>query len=441
MSKLNQPLDATEIKELHDNLSQQPGNELLSNIITQNGINQAAQDPKAATRLDPVFSIDLDTGKVSNQKRSGRCWLFSLLNTLRHQFAKAYHVKDFEFSQKYLFFWDKIERTNIYYDNILATAHKPANDREVEFYMSMPGEDGGQWAMAAGLVQKYGVMPASVYPETINSEDTSAYDAVMNRKLRKDGMQLRQLINTAADDQTITDTRKRMLKEVYQITAYSFGEPPMKFDLEYRDDDHNYHLDQGLTPQEFYTKYVNVDLDNYVVLSNSPDKEYNQVYTLPSQDNIVGGKKIEFLNLPMKDLKQAAIQTLQNGETLWFGNDVLQQMSRKQGYLDANLYHYSQLFNVDLSMSKADRLTYHEAEVSHAMTLTGVDLVNDQPTKWKVENSWGEKTGEKGYFTMSDDWMDAYVYEVVVKKDYLTKPQLAILDQPKIQLDPWDSLR
>lgn len=441
MSETDFTLSEKDFGQLHDNFKKEPKSDVLSRIVTQNGINQAAQDPDAQVRLDPVFSVDLQTGAVTNQKQSGRCWLFSLVNTLRHKFAKKYKLKDFDLSQKYLFFWDKIERANIYYDRIIATASRPADDREVDYYLSMPDDDGGQWAMAAALVQKYGVVPVSDFPETVNTENTGAFGTVLNRKLRIDGMKLRDMVNANKSDDEINAARKQMLSEVYRIVAYSFGEPPTTVNFAYRDDDKKYHKISGLTPKEFYDQYFDTDLDDYVVLSNSPDKAYNTVFSLPSQDNVVGGKHITFLNLPMEVLKQTTIAQLKDGETVWFGNDVLEQMDRKKGFLDSHLYRYSDLFNVDLEMDKGKRLEYHQAMVSHAMTFAGVDLDdNGKPTKWKVENSWGDKNGTKGYFTMNDDWMDDYVYEVVVHKKYLTDEQQALLKQAPIELPAWDSL-
>lgn len=438
--KFNQPLKQPALKQMQQKLEQRPGHKIVANAVMANGINQTSLNAQVLAKLNHTFSIDLPTGTVSNQKHSGRCWLFSILNTLRHQFATQYQVKDFELSQSYLFFWDKIERANIFYDRMIALAGRPTDDREVAFYLSSPGTDGGQWAMAAALVQKYGVVPRETFPETAVTEDTSAFDMLLNRKMRHDAMQLRELVNQGATDAEIASLKQQFMDEIYRITGQSVGVPPEKFDLEYRDDAKKYHLDQDLTPQEFYAKYIGVDLDQYVVLANAPDKKYGEKYALPSQNNVEGGKPIEFLNAPMDQLKQAAIQQLQAGETIWFGNDVLQQMDRQKGILDSNLFLQDELFGIDTKMSKAERMKYHEAEVSHAMTLTGVDVVNGKPTKWKVENSWGSKIGNKGYFVMADNWMDDYTYEVVVKKAYLSDEIKQGLTKAPIVLAPWDSL-
>lgn len=434
-------LTASDLQELRKDYEQNPDNKVLEGAVTQNGINNVARDASVDEKLNPVFSVEVKTGKVSNQKRSGRCWMFALLNTLKHQFGEKYKVKDFELSQNYLFFWDKIERANIFYDRIINTADKPLDDRTVEFYLAGPGSDGGQWAMAVSLVQKYGVVPTSAFSETNVSENTGDLNMILNYKLRQDAMKLRNMVHDRVSEEDIHEAREEMLSEVYRIAAYSLGVPPKTFDLEYRDDKENYHIDRDLTPKAFFDKYFSdADLDDYVVLSNSPDKEFNKMYSMTAQDNVVDGRSIKFLNLPMEDLKKAAIAQLKDGKAVWFANDITRQSDRKNGFLSDKLYHYDELFNVDLSMTKKQRLQYHEAVVSHATALTGVDLVDDKPRRWKVENSWGAKNGVNGYFTMDDGWMNEYVYEVVVNKKYLSADQVALLDQTPVELKPWDSL-
>ncbi|PWG00541.1 C1 family peptidase [Levilactobacillus bambusae] len=433
-------LTQQDIQAFHQDLATQPAAEVIGRAVQTNGVLKASEDPKAATRLNRTFSVELDTGTVSNQKHSGRCWLFSTLNTLRHTFAKENNVKDFELSQSYLFFWDKVERANMFYQRTIDLADKPLSDREVSFYMGMPDDDGGQWAMCAALIQKYGVVPSYAMPETFNTDNTTGFAAALNRKLRRDALILRQMVADRASDAEIATKRQGMMTEVYRMAVYSIGEPPTTFDLEFKDDDHKLHRDRQLTPLDFFNKYWDVDLDDYVVVTNSPDKPFNKLYSLPSQDNVLGGKRIEFFNTDMATLKQTAIDQLKDGESVWFGNDIMQEMSREKGYMDSQLYQQAKLFNVEMTMSKAERFETHEAEVTHAMTLTGVDLVDNQPQRWKVENSWGTKVGDKGYFVMTDDWMDDFGYEVVVHKKYLTPEQQAVLTTTPQPLDAWDPL-
>lgn len=433
-------LTTDDFKQYHEELIQRPDAAVISRAVMTNGINAAATDPQAKVRLHREFSVELETGTVTNQKQSGRCWEFSLLNTLRHKFEQTHHVKNFELSQNYLFFWDKVERANMFYQQIIATADKGPNDREVAFYLKMAGGDGGQWPMAAALVEKYGVMPAYAMPETYNTDHTNAFASTLALKMKRDAVILRGLVRDGAGADQLDEKRRQMVGEVYRMAAYSFGEPPATFNLEYRDNDKKWHRQANLTPTVFFQQEFDVDLEDYVVVTNSPDKPLNELYRLASQENVAGGKQIQFLNVDMAVLKKTAIAQLQDGETVWFGNDVLQQMSREQGFLDAKLYRRAELFGIDLSLNKAQRFAYHEAEVTHAMTLTGVNLVDGQPNRWKVENSWGEKNGEKGYFVMTDDWMDQFVYEVVVHKKYLTDEQRAILAHQPVELAPWDPL-
>lgn len=413
---------------------------VISRAVMKNGINASSEDQTASQRLNRVFSLEVKTGKVTNQKHSGRCWLFATLNTLRHEFAQKHNVADFELSQNYLFFWDRVERANTFLQNILNTADRPVDDREVEFYLSMAGTDGGQWQMAASLVQKYGVVPAYAMPETYNTNDTTEIDHVMNLLLRKDAMQLREMVQYGAQDAEIMAIKEHMVSEIYQLSVYAFGQPVQTFDLEYQDDDKKVQHVGNLTPQHFYQDYFEMNLSDYVVVTNAPDHDYNQLYSLPSQDNVAGGLPIQFLNVEMDVLKQTTLSQLQDGQTVWFGNDVLQQMDRKRGLLDSKLFDQGSLLGVDLNMTKAERLEYRQAEVTHAMTVTGVNLVDGQPNRWKVENSWGEANGEKGYFVMSNDWFDDFTYEVVVNKKYLSDELQQLSESKPTILPAWDSL-
>ncbi|MCT2879158.1 C1 family peptidase [Lactobacillus delbrueckii] len=436
---MSHELTLQELAEFSANFNADPKNQVIARAAARSGVLEASYNERVAGRLTRVFSTELPTDNVTNQKQSGRCWLFSTLNVLRHDFGAKHKAKNFTLSQSYNFFWDKLERANLFYEKVIATADKPLDDREVRSYFDFAGHDGGQWHMAISLVKKYGVVPSYVMPESFNTSATNGLASALADKERKDALALRRLAQ-AGDQEGLEKARKTFLNEIYRMVAIAVGEPPKTFDLEYRDDDKNYHLEKNLTPVSFFNKYFDVDLDDYVVLTNAPDHEYGKLYHVGAEDNVEGGSPIRFLNVPMEYLEQAAVAQLKDGEAVWFGNDVLRQMDSKTGYLDTDLYKLEDLFDVDLSLSKADRLATGVGEVSHAMTLVGVDEDNGDIRQWKVENSWGDKSGEKGFFVMSHNWFKEYVYEVVVHKKYLTKEQQELLSSTPVELAPWDSL-
>lgn len=415
--------------------------EIIARAIQKNGIKAASEDPTASERLHRAFSYEIKTGKPTNQRHSGRCWSFAALNTLRHKFATKYKFKDFELSQNYLFFWDRIERANMFFQKIIATADKPLHDRTVDFYLSFALNDGGQWANAASIIEKYGVVPEYVMPDTHNTKDTSDVAEVFDSLMRKDAIELRTMVQTNASATELQEAQERMMGDVYKIAAYSFGEPPAKFDLEYRDDDKKFHQVLGLTPLKFYHEYFDTNLSDYVVVTNAPDHEMDRSYLMPAQDSVVDGLPIKFVNVPFAELQEGAIKQLQAGETVWVGNDVLQQMDRKRGLMDAKLYHREELLDVDFVMDKKHRLETKQAVVSHAMTLTGFDMVNDQPTRWKIENSWGKDNGDNGYFVMTQDWFEEYTYEAVINKKYLSDRVKKVAASEPVTLPAWDSLQ
>ncbi|HJE41804.1 C1 family peptidase [Limosilactobacillus reuteri] len=415
--------------------------EIIARAIQKNGIKAASEDPTASERLHRAFSYEIKTGKPTNQRHSGRCWSFAALNTLRHKFATKYKFKDFELSQNYLFFWDRIERANMFFQKIIATADKPLHDRTVDFYLSFALNDGGQWANAASIIEKYGVVPEYVMPDTHNTKDTSDVAEVFDSLMRKDAIELRAMVQTNTSATELQEAQERMMGDVYKIAAYSFGEPPAKFDLEYRDDDKKFHQVLGLTPLKFYHEYFDTNLSDYVVVTNAPDHEMDRSYLMPAQDSVVDGLPIKFVNVPFAELQEGAIKQLQAGETVWVGNDVLQQMDRKRGLMDAKLYHREELLDVDFVMDKKHRLETKQAVVSHAMTLTGFDMINDQPTRWKIENSWGKDNGDNGYFVMTQDWFEEYTYEAVINKKYLSDRVKKVAASEPVTLPAWDSLQ
>ena len=293
------------------------------------------------------------------------------------------------------------------------------------------------------LFEKYGVVPKSVYPESISSSNSRELNQLLNKLLRQDAQILRELALNGADEASLQAKKEALLQEIFNFLAMSLGLPPRKFDFAYRDKDGNYHREANLTPQSFYQKYVDLKLDDYVSIINAPtvDKPYGKSYTVEMLGNVVGSKPVRYLNVEMKRLKELAIAQMQAGETVWFGSDVGQSSNRKAGIMEAGMHDLTSSMDIQLTQDKAGRLDYSESLMTHAMVLAGVDLdENGQAKKWKVENSWGEKVGDKGYFVASDAWMDEYTYQIVVRKEFLTPEELAAYNAEPIVLAPWDPM-
>lgn len=415
----------------------------MENAITHNGIYTSLEKRSSSVENDPVFSIDLTKDKVSNQKASGRCWMFAALNTFRHKMIAGFQLENFELSQAHTFFWDKYEKSNWFLEQVLATADQALTSRKVKFLLDVPQQDGGQWDMVVSLFEKYGVVPKSVYPESISSSNSRELNTVLNKLLRQDAQMLRELVAQGETAEAIQAKKTELLQEIFNFLAMSLGLPPRTFDFAYRDKDNNYYRETDLTPQEFYKKYVDIQLNDYVSIINAPtdDKPYGKSYTVEMLGNVVGSRPVRYLNVEMKRLKELAIAQMQAGETVWFGSDVGQSSNRKTGVMVNGMHDFSSSMNIDLHQDKASRLDYSESLMTHAMVLTGVDLdENGQSLKWKVENSWGDKVGDKGYFVASDSWMDEYTYQIVIRKDLLTEEELAAYNAETTVLAPWDPM-
>ena len=415
----------------------------LENAVTHNGIHASLETRKSAVENTPVFSLDLTKDKVTNQKASGRCWMFAALNTFRHKMISSFQLEDFELSQAHTFFWDKYEKSNWFLEQVIATADQELTSRKVAFLLQTPQQDGGQWDMVVSLFEKYGVVPKSVYPESISSSNSRELNTYLNKLLRQDAQILRDLIHSGADSEEVASKKQALLQEIFNFLAMSLGLPPREFDFSYRDKDNQFHSESGLTPQSFYKKYVDLQLDDYVSIINAPttDKPYGKSYTVDMLGNVVGSRPVRYLNVPMDRLKELAIAQMKAGETVWFGSDVGQVSNRKAGILATDVYDFEAGMDIHLTQDKAGRLDYAESLMTHAMVLTGVDLDEaGQSRKWKVENSWGDKVGTDGYFVASDAWMDEYTYQIVVRKEFLTADELAAYEAEPIVLAPWDPM-
>ncbi|HEL1674082.1 TPA: aminopeptidase C [Streptococcus suis] len=436
-------LDFDFTERLYANYLANPSLQATENAVSHNGLLKSLETRQSAIDNDYVFSIDLTKDAVSNQKASGRCWMFAALNTFRHKLISDFKLENFELSQAHTFFWDKYEKSNWFLEQIIATADQEIGSRKVKFLLDTPQQDGGQWDMVVALFEKYGVVPKSVYPESISSSASRELNQYLNKLLRQDAQLLRDLLAKGASPEEVQTQKENLLQEIFNFLAVNLGLPPRSFDFAYRDKDNVYHRDTNVTPQAFYEKYVGLKLSDYVSIINAPttDKPYNKSYTVELLGNVVGAPAVRYLNVEMNRFKELAIAQLKAGESVWFGSDVGQSSNRQTGIMATNTYDFSSGLDIHFHQDKAGRLDYSESLMTHAMVLTGVDLDdNELPLKWKVENSWGDKVGDKGYFVASDSWMDEYTYQIVVRKEFLTQEELAAYQaQPQV-LAPWNPM-
>ena len=411
------------------------------NAIARVSVDDLAIDHQLATALTPTVSHRIDDWKVTNQKKSGRCWLFAALNLLRAGAKEKLGVKDFEFSQNHAMYFDKLERANYFMASILETADRPVDDRLVAHLLRDVMGDGGQWDMAVNIFTKYGAVPKSAMPETESSSNTGRMNSILCTLLRKGAATLRRL--TAEGDASAVERAKEgILAEVHRVLTLHLGTPPESFEWEYSDDEKEFHREGVLTPQEFLARYSTINLQDYVCLVDDPRAEHPKGGTLTVEHlgNVVGAPPVLYLNVEIGLAKELARDAIINGEPVWFGCDVGPQMVRKEGIWDAGLYDYSGLYGADLAMDKEIRVRFGESAMTHAMLLTGVDVLDGETRRWRVENSWGDEGGDKGFYTMADNWFDEYVFEVVVNKSQLPPELLAALDAAPLVLPAWDPM-
>lgn len=414
----------------------------MQNACSKTSINTISYVNKAKVGNYDQFSINIKTMKVTNQKASGRCWIFAGCNVLREEIAKKCNIEQFELSQNFIAFYDKIEKINYVMESVLDLIDKPSDDRTLYTIMRMPVGDGGQWDMFVSLVKKYGVCPKNVMDETFSSSNTRESSFIINTMLRKFAATAQKLHQENKDDE-ILKLKNETLEKLYKVLTIAFGTPTKEFDFEYVDKDGLYHLEKGYTPKSFYDKFLGDDyMNQFVSLINAPtmDKPYNQTFTVDYIGNVIGGTPILYLNLPMSELKEAVLKQLKAGEIVWFGSDCSKAGDRENGMWDIDQYDYVSSLNVDISMEKDDMLNYGQSAMNHAMVITGVNLDDGKSTKWKIENSWGSEIAHQGYFTATDKWFDNYVYQAVINKKHLTKEQLKNLEKEPKHLNPWDPM-
>ena len=418
-------------------------NAVAKNAVTASGIRAAARRPEGVAANALGFDLEVTQGDRCNQERSGRCWMFASLNTMRYRVIKKYGLKTFELSQAYPLFWDKLEKSNWFLQNILDTLDESLDGRLVSFLLADPIGDGGQWDMFRSLVKKYGVVPKEAMPETACSRNTREMDGYLTRYLRGAAKRLRQSHEVGVGTDDLLAMKKQMVEEVYRLLAVCLGEPPASFSVRLRDKDQKLALSGTFTPQEFFKTAVDMDVDAYVSLISAPtaDKPFGHTYTVSRLGNVWEDHGVRYLNLPPAELKRVAIAQLKDDLPVWFGCDVAQSYLQDEGIMDTAALDVDALFGfpVEGCMDKAERLDYGESLMTHAMVLEGVRLdEKGEPTLWKVENSWGKDHGRDGFDTLSDAWFDEYVYQVVVDKKYLTEEERHTYEteEPTV-LAPW----
>ena len=433
-------LAAADLERLRKDFSANPAYRLAQNAVTRVTIDDVAINREIVSSIDHSLSTTLDDWKVTNQEKSGRCWLFAGLNLLRVGVMRKTGLKDFEFSQNYAMFWDKLERANYFLEAIIETADRDLDDRTVAFLLESVAGDGGQWNMFAALVEKHGLVPKAFMPETQSSSNTARMNSILRYQLRQGARTVRA---AAADGAEAARAAKaEIMQVVYRILCIHLGTPPERFDWQWTDKDKKFHRDGVLTPQEFAAKYVDLPVSDYVCLVNDPrpSSPVGRTFTVEYLGNVIGGPPVIYLNVDMQVIKDVAAATIQGGEPVWFGCDVGKMMSNDYAFWDAELYDLPSVYDTAFGLDKAARLAYHETAMTHAMLFTGVDVLDGATRRWRVENSWGADRGKDGFYTMNDSWFGQYVFEIAARKSALPAGLRGALDAEPIVLPAWDPM-
>lgn len=432
------PITADLLSQLEEGYEARPELGVMSNAISRTSLDNVAAVPAAQSRLRMDFSITVPTSKITNQKKSGRCWMFAGMNLLRERVIRNCNLEDFALSGTYLAFYDKLEKCNNFFEGVIHYAGQELEDRETFWLMHNPLPDGGQWDMFVSLVHKYGVVPDWVMPETEHSTNTQSFTPILSRKLREDGLELRELARAGKDT---GPRRKEMLQEMYNALCILYGEPPKTFDFDYTDKEKKFHSNPGMTPRTFLDTFVKDDLDDYAVLVSTPLHPMGATLCEPYLGNVVEDDML-WLNVSQQELEDAALKQLKAGEAVDFSCDCRPDKDRERGYWDPDSFQYGEVLGgMKFNMDYGQRLASGESTMNHCMMLCGVNLTEDgTPNRWKIENSWGDKAGQKGYFVGSEKWFRTYVMQVIVRKEHLTEEQKKNMEKEPIPLKPWDPL-
>lgn len=429
-------ISADMLKQIQGTYKHTAADKAIHNAMAGTSLGVLARNQGSLANFDANFSDKVVSAGITNQKQSGRCWLFTGLNVLRAQMIAKYGLKEMEFSQNYNFFYDQLEKSNLFLQGIIDTREKPMDDKMVEWLFKNPIGDGGQFTGVSDLILKYGLVPASVMPETYSSEHTDELNRLLGLKLREFGLQLRETAAKGADAKTLQQQKTDMLGTVYSMLALALGEPVKNFTYTVNG------VTKEYTPLSFYQEFLGNDLDgNYVMVMNDPSRDYYQCYEIDYDRHVYDGKNWKYVNLPIEDIKQMAIASIKDSTMLYFSCDVGKFMDRKRGVLDINNFDYNSLMGTTFGMDKKQRIQTFASGSSHAMTLMAVDLDKaGKPKKWMVENSWGKDSGYQGHMIMTDEWFNEYMFRLVVEKKYVPSKVLDILKKEPVRLPAWDPM-
>lgn len=414
----------------------------LTNALSNNDINKLVLSRQNLQGVEHSFKYKVKVSGISDQKKSGRCWMFTSMNVIRPMVIEKYNLASFEFSQNYLYFWDIFEKANLYLEAQIKYATKPIDDKYVEWLFKNPVSDGGVWSSFTNLADKYGLVPKDVFPESNTSENTRSMITIIKRKLREDGLILRALYAKKIKYNELEAEKIKMLGDIYKILAMNLGEPPTEFDYRFTDKKGKLAETKLYTPIKFMNEVLDsLNFESYIMLMNDPTHEYNKVYEIEYDRNVMEGRNWVYLNLSNDQIKKYAIKSIKNNMALYASCDVGKQLNSALGYADVDNYDYESLYGVKFEMDKAQRIKTFDSGSSHGMALIAVDVDdNEKPIKWQFENSWGVESGHKGYLTFTDDWFNEYMFRVVVHKDFVNPETLKLLEQKPVMLPPWDPM-
>ncbi|MDU1892719.1 MAG: C1 family peptidase [Dysgonomonas sp.] len=437
-----QTISEKELQDIQSSFKKDAPTTAIQNVLTTNAnITAAALNHNLQSKIDHYFKYRVNVKGITDQKSSGRCWMFTSMNVLRPSIMEKYNLNQFDFSHNYLYFWDIFEKSNLFLENIINTSKEPFSDRTVEYLFKAPVNDGGVWNLYYNAAEKYGVVPKEVMPETAHSNNTGQLLRLINERLRVGAYSIRELAASGKKTNDLRVEKTATLKDVYRILALCLGEPPTQFTWRYKTKTGAIKELRNYTPKQFYKEITPEDYspDNYIMVMNDPTREYYKLYEIQNYKNTIEGINWIYLNLPNEDMKKAALASIKNNEAMYASCDVGKQSNRESGILDPKMYDYESLLGVSFKMDKKARILSRQSGSSHAMTLIGCDTdIDDTPIKWEFENSWGTVSGNGGYLTFTDEWFTEYMFRLVVHKKYLDAKAVDCLKQKPVQLPMWD---